>query len=136
MRDEFLVFGKPLIGQAEIDEITDTLRNAWVGTGPKVRRFEQQLEEYVGTPHVRCLSSCTAALMLAIKVLGIKPGDEVIVPSMTFVASANAVELAGATPVLIDSEPRTGLLDMDALEDAIRPGTTAILPVHLAGRPT
>ena len=67
--------------------------------------------------------------MLAIKVLGIKPGDEVIVPSMTFVASANAVELAGATPVLIDSEPRTGLLDMDALEDAIRPGTTAILPV-------
>jgi dTDP-4-amino-4,6-dideoxygalactose transaminase len=135
MRDEFLVFGKPLIGQAEIDEITDTLRNAWVGTGPKVRRFEQQLEEYVGTPHVRCLSSCTAALMLAIKVLGIKPGDEVIVPSMTFVASANAVELAGATPVLIDSEPRTGLLDMDALEDAIRPGTTAILPVHLAGRP-
>ena len=135
MRDEFLVFGKPLIGQAEIDEIVDTLRNAWVGTGPKVRRFEEQLEEYVGTPHVRCLSSCTAALMLAIKVLGIKPGDEVIVPSMTFVASANAVELAGAVPVLIDSEPRTGLLDLDALESAITPRTAAILPVHLAGRP-
>ena len=135
MDKEFLVFGKPLLGEAEIAEVVDSLRAGWIGTGPKVRRFEEMLETYIDVAHVRCLSSCTAALMLAIRVLGVRPGDEVIVPSMTFIASANAVEHAGATPVLVDSEPRTGLLDLDAVEAAITPRTAAILPVHLAGRP-
>ncbi len=82
------------------------------------------------------MSSCTAALILSLRVLGIGPGDEVLIPAMTFVASANAVEHAGATPVLVDSAPDgTGLIDLDAAEEAITPRTRAIMPVHLAGRP-
>ena len=93
------------------------------------------LEAYLDVAHVRCVSSCTAALMLAIEVLGIEPGDEVIVPAMTFIASANAIEHAGATPVLVDSEPGSGLIDLDAAEAAVTPRTRAIMPVHFAGRP-
>jgi dTDP-4-amino-4,6-dideoxygalactose transaminase len=135
VRESFLIFGSPLIGEDEIAEVVDSLRSGWVGTGPKVQRFEQALAEYIDVPHCRCLSSCTAALILSLQVLGIGPGDEVIVPAMTFVASANAVEHAGATPVLVDSVPGTGLIDLDAAERAIGPRTRAIMPVHLAGRP-
>ena len=135
MRDTYLIFGSPMIGEEEIAEVVDSLRSGWVGTGPKVQRFEQLLADYVGSAHCRCLSSCTAALILSMRVLGIGPGDEVLVPAMTFVASANAVEHAGATPVLVDSEPGTGLIDLDAAEAAITPRTKAIMPVHLAGRP-
>ncbi len=135
MRDEFLIFGSPVIGDAEIAEVVESLRSGWIGTGPKVQRFESMLSAYLGAPYVRCVSSCTAALILGMRVLGIGPGDEVLVPAMTFVASANAVEHAGATPVLVDSEPGTGLIDLDAAEAAITPRTRAIMPVHLAGRP-
>lgn len=135
MRDNFLVFGSPLIGEAEIAEVVDSLRSGWIGTGPKVQRFERMLSEYVGVANARCVSSCTAALILSLQVLGIGPGDEVLVPAMTFVASANAVEHAGATPVLIDAEPGTGLIDLEQAEAAITPRTRAIMPVHLAGRP-
>jgi dTDP-4-amino-4,6-dideoxygalactose transaminase len=134
-RDSLLVFGAPLIGEEEIAEVVDSLRSGWVGSGPKVKRFEEQLAQYVGVPHCRCVSSCTAALILSMRALGIGPRDEVLVPAMTFVASANAVEHAGATPVLVDSEPGTGLIDLDAAEALITPRTRAILPVHLAGRP-
>jgi dTDP-4-amino-4,6-dideoxygalactose transaminase len=129
------VFGSPLIGEAEIAEVVDSLRSGWVGTGPKVQRFETMLSAYVGVPHCRCLSSCTAALILSMRLLGLGPGDEVLVPAMTFVASANAVEHTGATPVLVDSVPGAGLIDFDAAEAAITPRTRAIMPVHLAGRP-
>jgi dTDP-4-amino-4,6-dideoxygalactose transaminase len=124
-----------VIGEEEIAEVVGCLRSGWVGTGPKVQQFEGMLAEYVGVREVRCLSSCTAALMLALRVLGVGPGDEVLVPTMTFVASANAVEHVGATPVLIDAEPGTGLMDLEAAEAAIGPATRAIMPVHLAGRP-
>ena len=134
-REEFLVFGSPVIGDEEISEVVDSMRSGWIGTGPKVQRFERQLEEYVGVPHVRCVSSCTAALMLGLKVLGVGPGDEVILPTMTFIASANAVEHVGATPILVDSEPGTGLIDLDHAEAALTPRTRAIMPVHLTGRP-
>lgn len=93
------------------------------------------LEDYCAVEHVRCLSSCTAALFLAMQVLGIGEGDEVIVPAMTFVASANAVQHTGAAPVFVDSEPGTGNIDLAAVEDAITSRTRAIMPVHLAGRP-
>lgn len=135
VRDSFLIFGSPLIGEEEIAEVVDSLRSGWVGTGPKVHRFEEQIAEYVGAPFCRCVSSCTAALILSMQVVGIGPGDEVLVPAMTFVASANAVEHAGATPVLVDSVPGTGLIDLDAAEAAVTPHTRAIIPVHLAGRP-
>ncbi len=135
MRESFLIFGSPAIGEEEIAEVVDSLRSGWVGTGPKVNRFEAMLAEYVGAPHARCVSSCTAALILALEVLGIGPGDEVLVPAMTFVASANAVEHAGATPILVDSIAGTGLIDLEAAEAAITPRTRAVMPVHLAGRP-
>src|SRR5947209_15685829 len=135
VRESFLVFGSPLIGEEEIAEVVDSLRSGWVGTGPKVRAFEAALSEYLAVPETRCVSSCTAALILSLQVLGIGPGDEVLVPAMTFVASANAVEHAGATRVLVGSVPGTGLIDLDAAEAAITPRTRAIMPVHLAGRP-
>src|SRR5436305_13348203 len=135
LRDSFLIFGSPVIGEEEIAEVVDSMRSGWVGTGPKVQLFEQRLAEYIGVPYCRCVSSCTAALILSLQVLGIGPGDEVLVPAMTFLASANAVEHAGATPVLVDAEPDTGLIDLDAAEAAITERTRAIIPVHLAGRP-
>jgi len=135
VRESFLVFGSPLIGEEEIAEVVDSLRSGWIGTGPKVQRFEGMLADYLGVPQCRCVASCTAALILSLQVLGIGPGDEVLVPAMTFVASANAVEHAGATPVLVDSDPQTGLIDLDLAEAAITPRTRAIMPVHLAGRP-
>src|SRR4029079_14681701 len=116
---------------AEIAEVVDSLRSGWIGTGPKVARFERMLEDYLDGPYVRCVSSCTAALFLSMQVLGIVPGDEVLVPAMTFIASANAVEHTGAIPVLVDSEPDTGLIDLDAAEAAITSRTKAIMPVHL-----
>jgi dTDP-4-amino-4,6-dideoxygalactose transaminase len=135
MRENFLIFGSPLIGEREIAEVVDSLRSGWVGTGPKVQRFETMVAEYLNVPNCRCVSSCTAALILGLQVLGVGPGDEVLVPAMTFVASANAVEHAGATPVLVDSVSGTGLIDMERAEAAITPRTKAIMPVHLGGRP-
>jgi len=135
MRDEFLIFGKPDIGPEEIAEVVDSLERGWIGTGPKVHRFEEMLGEYLGVPHVRCVSSCTAALFLGLLCLGVGPGDEVLLPAMTFVASANVVEHVGATPVLVDSVPGTGAMDLDLAETLIGPRTKAIMPVHLAGRP-
>src|SRR3989440_2353921 len=135
VRESFLVFGSPLIGHEEVDEVVDSLRSSWIGTGPKVERFERMLEAYIGVEHVRCVSSCTAALILSLRALGVGPGDEVLVPTMTFVASANAVEQVGARPVLVDSVEETGLLDLNAAEAAVSPRTRAIMVVHLAGRP-
>lgn len=134
MRDDFLVFGGPLIEEPEIAEVVDALRSGWIGTGPRVQRFERALEEYTGARHVRCLASCTAALHLGMKALGIGPGDEVLVPAMTFVASANAVEHRGAEPVFVDCD-ETGNIDLDAAEARVTARTRAIMPVHLAGRP-
>jgi dTDP-4-amino-4,6-dideoxygalactose transaminase len=134
-RESFLVFGSPLIGDDEIAEVVDCMRSGWIGTGPKVQRFERMLGDYIGVPNVRCVSSGTAALILGLRVLGVGPGDEVIVPAMTFVASANAVENVGATPVFVDCEPDTDLIDLDLTEAAITERTRAIMPVHLAGRP-
>ena len=135
MRDTFLVFGSPVIEEAEIAEVVDSLRSGWVGSGPKVNRFERMLEDYVGVENVRCVSSCTAALTLGMDALGVGPGDEVIVPAMTFVASANAIEHTGATPVFVDSEPGTALMSLDAVEASVGDRTKAVMAVHLAGRP-
>jgi dTDP-4-amino-4,6-dideoxygalactose transaminase len=134
-QNDFLVFGSPLIEEAEIAEVVDSLRSGWIGSGPKVQRFERALEDYIGVDHVRCVSSCTAALMLGLVALGIEEGDEVIVPTMTFAASANAIVHAGGTPVFADSEPGTGLIDLASVEAAITERTKAIMPVHFAGRP-
>lgn len=136
MNDEgFLTFGAPVVGEDDIAEVVAALRSGWIGTGPRVERFERALEDYLGVAHVRCVSSCTAALTLGMRALGLGSGDEVIVPAMTFVATAGAVLHAGAEPVLVDCEPGTGLIDLAAAEAAITPRTCAIVVVHLAGAP-
>ena len=102
MRKDFLVFGSPLIEQPEIDEVTASMKSGWLGTGPKVHKFEEMFKEYKGSKHAMALNSCTAALHLSMLAIGIKPGDEVIVPSMTFAATANSVIHAGGIPVFAD----------------------------------
>ena len=134
-RAEFLGVSSPDIGDHEIEELLDTLRSGWLTTGPKVSVLQDRLAEYLDVPFVRCLNSCTAGLTLALRVLGVGPGDEVIVPSLTFVACANSVVHLGATPVLVDSDPATGLIDLDDAERRIGPRTKAMMPVHLAGHP-
>jgi len=133
-RERFLVFGSPLIEQPEIDEVVDCLRSGWIGTGPRVTRFEEQFREYIGADHAVAMNSCTAALHLSLLALGVGPGDEVIVPSMTFVATSNAVVHAGATPVLVDCDRRSMNVDPEAIEAAVTERTRAIVIVHFAGR--
>ena len=135
MRDSYLVFGQPIIEQAEIDEVTDSMRSAWLGTGPKAAEFERRVADYKAVPHAISLNSCTAGLHLACLVLGLEPGDEIITTPMTFCATINAIIHAGATPVLADVDPVTMNIDPKFVRRAITPRTKAILPVHFAGRP-
>jgi dTDP-4-amino-4,6-dideoxygalactose transaminase len=135
MRKEFLVFGSPMIEQDEIDEVVDSLRSGWIGTGPKVNQFENAFRAYKGARHALALNSCTAALHLSLLAIGIKPGDEVITTTMTFCATVNAIIHAGATPVLVDCEKETMNIDPFEIEKKINHKTKAIIPVHFAGRP-
>lgn len=135
MRNEYLVFGAPKIEQAEIDEVVDSLRRGWLGTGPKVARFEELFRAYTGAEHALAVNSCTAGLHLSILAAGLGPGDEIITTPMTFAATVNSIMHAGATPVLVDCDRETGLIDPERLEAAITPRTRAIIPVHLWGRP-
>ena len=134
-REHLLRLAAPEIGDAEVEEILETLRSGWLTTGPRVQRLQGALEEYLGAPHVRCTSSCTAGMQLGLRLAGVGPGDEVLVPAMTFVSCANVVEHAGARPVLVDCEPATGTLDLDHAASLVTVRTVAVLPVHLAGHP-
>lgn len=136
MREKFLIFGTPLIGEEEIKEVESSLRAGWLGTGPKVARFEADFSAYKGIKetHVAAVNSCTAALHLSMIAAGIGPGDEVITTALTFCATVNAVIHAGATPVLADIDPQTMNIDPKQIERRITPRTRAILPVHFAGR--
>ncbi len=134
MRKKFLVFGSPIIEQPEIDEVVDSMKSGWLGTGPKVHKFEKMFCEYKGAKYAMALNSCTAALHLSMLAIGIKQGDEVIVPTMTFAATANSVIHAGATPVFADCLKDTMNIDPKDIERKITPKTKAIIPVHFAGR--
>src|SRR4051794_6799110 len=134
-RATFLHLARPEIGDDEIEEVADTLRSGWVVAGPKVGAFEAALEHRLAPARVRCLSSATAALLLGLKLADVGPGDEVLVPTLTFAACANVVEHLGARPVFVDSEPATGLVDLEIAEELIGPRTRALMPVHLGGRP-
>jgi dTDP-4-amino-4,6-dideoxygalactose transaminase len=135
MRDQFLVFGAPQIEEAEINEVVDSLRSGWLGTGPKAARFEEAFRQYVGAEHAMAVNSCTAGLHLSMIVAGLGPGDEVITTPMTFCATVNSIIHTGATPVLVDCDRDTFLIDPQRIEDAITPRTRAIVPVHVCGRP-
>lgn len=135
MREHFLPFSPPAIGDEEIAAVTEALRSGWITAGPRVREFEQAFAERVGASAALAVSSCTAGLHLALRAHGIGPGDEVIVPTMTFAASANVVEHVGARPVLVDVDPDTLNLSVELVERAITPHTRAVMVVHYAGHP-
>ncbi len=135
VRRQFLVFGQPSITEAAIAEVVDSLRSGWVGTGPKVARFEAAMADYLGAPHTAAVGSGTSALHLAMLAAGVGPGDEVLVPTMTFAATANAVIHTGATPVLVDVDPHTQNLTPAEIVAAFTTRTKAVIPVHFAGYP-
>jgi dTDP-4-amino-4,6-dideoxygalactose transaminase len=135
VRKDFLIFGSPAIEEAEIQEVVDTLRSGWLGTGPKTQRFEEDFRRYIGCQHAIAVNSCTAALHLALDAIGVRSRDEVITTPMTFPATANVIVYQGAKPVFVDIERETMNIDPVKIEEAITPRTRAILPVHLAGRP-
>lgn len=134
-RDTFLVFGAPLIGDDEIEEVVDSLKSGWLGTGPKVARFEKDFGSYIGAANAVAVNSCTAALHLSILAAGIEPGDEVITSALTFCATVNAIIHAGATPVIVDVDPLTMNVDPEQVRARLTPRTRALIPVHFAGRP-
>src|SRR5688500_3319593 len=122
-------FFRPDLTEAEIAEVVDTLRSGWLTTGPKVKRFEEGLAAAVGAVHAVALNSCTAALHLAVEALGLRAGQAVLVPTMTFAASAEVVRYAGAMPVLVDCDPVTLNMDLNDGERKIAELKSGRLPV-------
>jgi dTDP-4-amino-4,6-dideoxygalactose transaminase len=132
---KFLPFHRALIEEEEIQAVVEVLRGGWLTKGPLVHEFEKSFANYVGASHALAVNSCTAALHLALAAIGLREGDEVIVPTLTFAASGEVVLYFKARPVLVDCIGSTGQLDLDQVERAISPRTRAILPVHYAGYP-
>jgi dTDP-4-amino-4,6-dideoxygalactose transaminase len=132
---EFIPFHKPAIGEDEIHSVVETLRSGWLTTGSKVKRFEEDFARYIDSKHAVAVNSGTAALHLALDAVGIKEGDEVIIPTMTFTATAEVVLYFKAAPVLVDCQRDTFNLDPTQIEAAITAKTKAIIPVHMAGQP-
>lgn len=134
-RKNFLVFGKPFIGEDEIKEVADTLRSGWWGTGPKTEKFENMFSQYVKSKYALGVNSATAGLHLALKALNLNPGDEVITTPLTFASTANVIIHSGAKVVFADIEKDTWNIDPKEIERKITKRTRVILPVHLHGRP-
>jgi dTDP-4-amino-4,6-dideoxygalactose transaminase len=134
-RAEFLPFHMPAIGEEEIAAVVDVLKSGWLTTGSRVKEFEQQFCRFVGARHGVAVNSATAALHLGLAAVGVGEGDEVIVPAMTFAATAEVVLYLKAKPVLVDCTPGTLNIDPTEIERAITPRTKAIMPVHFAGQP-
>ena len=132
---EFIPYCLPSISDEERAEVADTLSTTWLTKGPKSVRFEKAFAEYVGCEHAIAVSSCTAALHLAVRVIDIQPGDEVITTPMTFCATTEILEYQNAKPVFVDIDPITFNLDIDQIESKITDRTRAIMPVHYAGIP-
>jgi dTDP-4-amino-4,6-dideoxygalactose transaminase len=134
MTDSRIPFSRPCLGDEEIDEVVRVLYSGWLTSGPRVQRFEREFASYVGCEHALAVSSCTAALHLALLAHEIGPGDEVITSAMTWPATANCVEHVGARPVFVDVDPGTLQISLEAVAAAITTRTRAILPVHFAGQ--
>lgn len=135
IRKDFLIFGKPKITKKEINEVVKTIQSGWLGTGPKTHTFEEQVKKFIGCKYAVALNSCTAGLHLALDVIGVKEGDEVITTPLTFPSTVNVIIHHHATPVFVDVEKNTGNIDIDLIEKNITPKTKAIIPVHLYGQP-
>ena len=135
MRETFLPFARPGLGEEEIAEVADTLRSGWITTGPKVERFTAEFVNYVGGRFAVPVSSATAGLHVALLALGLGPGDEVITTPMTFVATLNTIVHCGAAPVLADIDAATLNVRVEEIERRLSPRTKAIVPVHYVGQP-
>jgi perosamine synthetase len=133
IRDIYLPFGRPDFGEDEIAAVARVLRSGWVGMGPEVIAFEQELAAFVGTPHVVAVSSCTAAMSLSLRALGIGTGDEVICPSLTWCSTANAALYQGARPVFCDIDPATFCATTDSILAKVTARTRAVMVVHFGG---
>ena len=147
MKQDGVPFFRPDISDAEVSEVVEALRSGWLTTGPRVRRFEKEFAEAVGGTHAVAVNSCTAALHIAVEALGLKAGEAVLVPTMTFAASAEIVRYLGAIPILVDCDPSTlnmdlvdaerKLADLSAgkLSRAIPRAARAVgvIPVHVGG---
>lgn len=135
MSIESVPFFRPSIGEDEITAVTECLRSGWLTTGPKTAAFEKAFSDFLGGDvESVAVNSATAALHLGLEALGVNPGDEVIVPTLTFTATAEVVRYLGAQPVLVDIDPATLCIDPDSVKAAITPKTKVIMPVHFAGR--
>jgi dTDP-4-amino-4,6-dideoxygalactose transaminase len=134
VREEGLPFHRSPIDEEGIQSVSETLRSGWLTIGPKTEAFENALAGYIGARHAIAISSCSEAMFLALKALGIGPGDEVITSVMTFASTVQAIIHTGATPVLVDIEDETYGLDPAAIEGRITPKTRAVLPVHFGGQ--
>ena len=128
-------FGKPMIGDAERAAVAAVLAGTTLTHGPRVKEFEQAFAEFTGAPYAVATATCMAALHLAYLAIELGPGDEVLVPAQTHVATAHAVEICGAKPVFVDAEPRTGNIDLDLLEGLVTERTRAVSLVHYLGLP-
>lgn len=131
----FLPFTRPHIDAETIAEVGRVLASGWITSGPKVQAFEAQLSQLFGGRPVRAFSNGTATMEVALRVAGIGPGDEVVTTSITWVATANVIQAVGAKAVLVDLDPRTRNIDLDAAQAAITPRTKALMPVYLSGLP-
>lgn len=126
----YIPFARPTIDESMVAAVADTLRSGWIATGPQVAAFESALSRYVGGRPVRAVTSATAAMQLALELIGAGPGDEVITPAQSFFATANVIERAGATTVFVDVELQSRNVDLDAAQAAVTPRTRALLPTH------
>lgn len=135
MRKTFLPYCRPHLDEGDITSVVDALRNDWLTTGPKTRRFEERFAELTGMRHAVALNSATAGIHLSMVALGVGPGDEVVLPSLSFVAAAHCVRHCGATPVFCDVEPDTLCLSVRTVDAVVSERTKAIVTMPYAGRP-
>lgn len=126
-------FSPPDMSEAEIAQVTDALRSGWITTGPKTKEFERQIAEYLGVKKVVCLNSATAAMEMALRLIGVGPDDEVIVPAYTYTATASVTQHVGCKVVMVDSQKDNIEMDYDKLAEAITEHTKVICPVDLGG---
>jgi UDP-4-amino-4-deoxy-L-arabinose-oxoglutarate aminotransferase len=134
MSDNPLPLSRPSLGEEEIREVLDVIRSGWITSGPRVKRFEEEFSRYVGARHAVAVNSCTAALHVALLAHGMGPGDEVVTSSMTWSATVNMIEVAGAKPVFADVDRETLQITPETVAAALTERTRAILPVHFAGQ--
>src|SRR6266481_3442622 len=135
MNEPFVPFHRPSIGPEELAAVQRVLESKWLTTGPATHKFEQEFAEYIGAKHALAVNSGTAALQLAVDAIDLQPGDEVLLPSFTFTATAEVLTYFGARPVLCDSVRGGFNIDIEDAERRITSRTKAIIPVHIGGEP-